>query len=107
MSRVVNKILALLVLIEAVLPLGTVAAEVSRKIKNQVQPVIPEMARRMNLKGTVRLEIEIGSDGTVKSTKALGGHPLLIQCSEAAVRKWRYEPGSSTKTVVEFNFHQD
>jgi TonB family protein len=78
-----------------------------RKIKSQVQPTIPEMARQIRLNGAVRLEVEIGADGSVKSTKALGGHPLLIESAEQAIRKWRYEPGPATKTVVEFNFHQD
>lgn len=82
-------------------------ADQSRKVKTQVQPIVPEMARHMGLKGTVRLEIEIAADGTVKSARALGGHPLLIQSAEQAVRKWRYEPGPPTRTVVEFNFHQD
>jgi TonB family protein len=82
------------------------AAE-TRKLKSQTPPILPEMAKRMNLKGTVRLEVEIGADGTVKGTKALGGHPLLIQSAEQAVRKWRYEPGPVTKTVVEFNFHEN
>ncbi len=86
---------------------GPAYADQPRKVKSQIQPTVPEMARHMNLKGTVRLEVEIGADGSVKSTKALGGHPLLIQSAEQAIRKWRYEPGPPTKTVVEFNFHQD
>ena len=78
-----------------------------RKIKSQVQPDIPEIARRMHLKGTVRLEVEVAADGKVTSTRALGGHPLLIESAEQAVRKWRYEPGPAAKLVVEFNFHQE
>ena len=80
------------------------SAEEARRIKSQVQPTVPEMAQHMGLKGTVRLEIEIAADGTVKSAKPLGGHPLLIQSAEQAVRKWRYTPGPPAKTVVEFNF---
>jgi TonB family protein len=76
-------------------------------VKSQILPIIPDMAKQMNLKGTVRLEVEIAADGTVKSTRPLGGHPLLIQSAEQAIRKWRYEPGPVTKTVVEFNFHQE
>ena len=78
-----------------------------RKIKSQVQPEFPEMARRMHLKGTVRLEVEVAADGKVMSTKALGGHPLLIESAEQAVRKWLYEPGPAAKFVVEFDFHQE
>jgi len=85
---------------------GTGRAESGRKLKHQVAPIVPSIARQMGLKGTVRLEIQIAADGTVKSAKALGGHPLFIQSAEDAVRKWRYEPGPPAKEVVEFNFQQ-
>ena len=107
MTCVIKKGLTLLLLVTTVLLLAAAAAETPRRLKTQVQPIMPEIARRMNLKGTVRLEIEIAPEGTVKSTKVLGGHPVLIQCAQDAVRKWRYEPGPTTRTVVEFNFHQD
>ena len=107
MIRPVKKATALLLMTMVLALAGPAYADQFRKIKSQVQPIVPEMARHMNLNGTVRLEVEIGADGIVKSTKALGGHPLLIQSAEQAIRKWRYESGSPTKTVVEFNFHQD
>lgn len=75
-----------------------------RKVKLQVAPVLPEIAERLGLKGTVRLEIEVAADGTVKSFKPLGGHPVLIQSAEQAVKKWKFEPGPASKEVVEFNF---
>lgn len=85
--------------------LGSAAhAQAGRKVRSQVRPELPEMARQMKLRGAVRLEVDVAADGTVKSTKALGGHPLLLQCAEQAVRKWRFEPGPAGKTVVEFNF---
>ncbi len=107
MIRVVKTIALALLIIATVVPLAGAASETSRKIKSQVQPVVPEIAKHMSLRGTVRLEIEIGADGVVRNTRALGGHPVLIQSAEEAVKKWRYEPGPPTKTVVEFNFHQD
>jgi TonB family protein len=76
-----------------------------RKVKWQVAPVYPELARQENVQGTVRLEVVIGSNGAVKSTKVLGGHPLLIRAAEEAVKKWRYEAGPESTTVVEFHFH--
>ena len=75
-----------------------------RKVKTQVAPVYPELARQINVQGTVRLEVVIGSNGAVKSTKVLGGHPLLIRAAEEAIRKWRYEAGPETTTVIEFRF---
>ena len=107
MIRVVKIILVPVLLVTLGLPLAGAAGEPSRKIKSQVPPVLPEIAKHMSLKGTVRLEVEIGADGLVKTTRALGGHPVLIQSAEEAIKKWRYEPGPPTKTVVEFNFHQD
>lgn len=83
--------------------LGANAEE--RKIRNKVSPVYPDLARRVNASGAVRLEIQIAPNGEVKSVKALGGHPLLIPAAEDAIRKWRYEPASeTTTTVVEFRF---
>ena len=105
--RIVKNFVLILVLLSAAIPMAGAAAETQRKIKSQVQPVLPDIAKHMSLKGTVRLEVEIGADGLVKNTRALGGHPVLIQSAEDAIKKWRYEPGPPTKTVVEFNFHQE
>ncbi len=122
MTRTVKNFVLIFLLLVVALPLAGAAddhpsernprspgapGETQRKVKSQVQPVVPEIAKHMNLKGTVRLEIEIGSDGVVKSTRALGGHPVLIQSAEEAIKKWRYEPGPASKTIVEFNFHQE
>lgn len=102
-----NKLVTAMSLISLVLLLSGIGqAEGGRKIKHQVQPAVPPIARQMGLSGTVRLEIQIAADGTVKSAKPLGGHPLLIQSAEDAVRKWRYEPGTPSKEIVEFNFQQ-
>ena len=104
MIRTFANIFALIAVLACV---STAAAEEMRKVKSEVRPEVPAMARQMKLKGTVRLEVEVAADGTVKSTKPLGGHPLLIQSAEQAVRKWRFEPGPAGKTVVEFNFHEN
>lgn len=84
---------------------GTLSlAQEGRKVKTRFRPELPEIARQMKLQGTVRLEVEVASDGSVKATKALGGHPLLIQSAEQAIRRWKFEPGPASKTIVEFNF---
>ena len=77
----------------------------SRKIKSQVQPVYPDVARRMNIHGKVKLEVTIAPDGSVKNIRCLGGHPLLVQPSQEAVAKWKYEPApKETTMLVEVNF---
>lgn len=81
------------------------ATEAERKAIKKVQPAYPELAKRMNVSGTVKIEVVIASNGTVKTTRPLGGHPLLIQSAIDALKAWRYEPGPETTTTVEFRFH--
>jgi TonB family protein len=76
----------------------------ARKLKKKVEPDYPELARRMHVAGTVKMEFVISTDGKVKNIRALGGHPLLIQAATTALEHWRYEPGPEKKTVVEFHF---
>lgn len=76
----------------------------ARKVKLKVSPQYPELARRMNVTGAVRLEILIAANGQVKSVKPLGGHPLLIDAAESAVKQWRYEPGIEATEIVEIRF---
>jgi TonB family protein len=75
-----------------------------RKIKTKVTPSYPELARRMNVTGAVKLEVVVGPNGQVKSVKPLGGHPLLIDAAESAVKQWKYEPGPEATELVEIRF---
>ncbi len=79
--------------------------ELSRKVKARVSPVYPEAARRSNIVGTVRLAVVIAPNGSVKSAKPLGGHPLLVDAAMDAMRQWKFEAGpNETGGVVEFKF---
>jgi outer membrane biosynthesis protein TonB len=41
----------------------------------------------------------------LKSTKIVGGHPLLVNAALDALKKWKFEPASEESTgVVEFKF---
>jgi protein TonB len=80
--------------------------ESKRKVKSKTAPVYPELARRMNVSGKVKIEIVIAPDGHVKSTRVVGGHPLLVQVSQDAVKEWKFMPASEETTqIVEFEFH--
>jgi TonB family protein len=80
--------------------------ESSRKIVNRVMPVYPEMARQFNVKGSVKLSAVVASDGTVKSLSVKGGHPILVDAAETAIRKWKYAPAShETTETIEVNFN--
>jgi TonB family protein len=72
-----------------------------RKAIDKVAPVYPELARRTHVRGVVKLEIVVRPNGSVKSTKVLGGSPILIEAATDAVRKWKFEaaPDETTETV--------
>jgi TonB family protein len=80
--------------------------EGKRKVKSKVAPAYPELAKRMNVTGRVKIEVIITPDGRVKSTRALGGHPLLVQACVEAVKEWKFAPApEETTQVVEFDFN--
>jgi TonB family protein len=78
----------------------------SRKVKNRVEPVYPELAKRNNISGSARVELLVTPDGRVKDVKVLGGNPVLVQAVMAAVVKWKYEPATEESSVViKFDFN--
>jgi TonB family protein len=84
---------------------GQEQGEITRKVKSKVSPVYPDIARKMNISGIVKLVVVVTPSGSVKSTKVLGGHPLLINAAEDAVKKWKFEVASEESSgVVEFSF---
>lgn len=76
-----------------------------RKVISKVSPEYPNMARNMNLRGTVKVEAVVSTDGIPKTVEIKGGHPVLAQAAVFAVRKWKWEksPHDSTE-VIEVNF---
>jgi TonB family protein len=79
--------------------------DLPRKVKSRVAPVYPSLARQMNIAGTVKVQVTIAANGTVKSTKLVGGHPLLANAALDAIKKWRFDTGPEETTgVVEFKF---
>jgi TonB family protein len=77
-----------------------------RKIIANPAPVYPEMARRMQLAGVVKIEVVIAPDGKIKDSKVIGGHPVLVDAAMTALHDWKYEKANSeTRTQVEFKFH--
>jgi TonB family protein len=79
--------------------------EGKRKVRSRVAPTYPELAKRMSVTGKVKIEVIIAPDGHVKSTRAIGGHPLLVQSCTDAVKEWKFFPApEETTQVVEFDF---
>ena len=69
MMKFLRALLLLLVGLAALTMLPAFAADSARKVKEQVAPVYPEMAKTMNISGSVRLLVTVTAQGTVKSTK--------------------------------------
>ena len=71
-----------------------------RRVVSKIEAFYPEIAKRHRIKGMVRLEVVVEKNGRVKSTKALGGSPLLIESATYAVRQWKFEPASKETTEI-------
>lgn len=76
-----------------------------RKVKTKVDPEYPELAKRMNLTGIVKIEATISADGRVTNTKVVGGSPVLVGAATDALKKWRFEPAAKdTSEIIQFEF---
>jgi TonB family protein len=76
-----------------------------RKILRKTIPRYPEIAKKMNLAGTVKVLAIITPDGKVKAVQPVGGSPLLIQAAEDAISQWKYAPaGGESKEIIELHF---
>ncbi len=79
--------------------------ELVRRAKSKVQPSYPELARKMNIAGTVKIEVVVAPNGTVKDARVVGGHPVLASAALDAAKKWRFEPaGGESSGIIDFKF---
>jgi TonB family protein len=82
-----------------------VQAQSKRAAKHLVTPLVPELAKKLNLTGTVRIEVTIAPDGNVKRSRVIGGHPVLAMAAQSAADKSTFEPGpTETSEIIEFKF---
>lgn len=78
--------------------------ETTRKVIRKVDPQYPQVARKMNLGGTVKMIAVVGADGTVKRIEPVGGSPLLMQAAENAISQWKFAAGAESREIVELHF---
>lgn len=79
--------------------------ELTRKPKTKVAPVYPDVARRMGVSGTVKLSVVVAPNGMVKSSKVVGGHPILVNAAMDAMKQWKFESAPTESSgIVEFKF---
>jgi len=82
------------------------ASDSARKVVNKVVPQYPSLARSMNLQGIVRADVLVAPDGKVKLIEVKGGHPVLVDAAEHALRDWKWAPAPrETHESVELRFN--
>jgi len=82
------------------------SSEGARKVVSKVVPQYPSLARSMNLQGVVRADVSVSPSGTVKLIEVKGGHPVLVDAAEHALRGWKWEPSAhETHESVELRFN--
>ena len=71
----------------------------------KVQPAYPELAKKMNIAGTVKIEVVVAPNGSVKEARVVGGHPVLANAALDAAKKWRFDPAPAESTgIIDFKF---
>jgi TonB family protein len=80
--------------------------EPDRKILRKTMPQYPEVARRMNLAGTVKVIAVVAPDGKVTAVQPVGGSPVLLQAAHDAISQWKFAPASAeSRESIELHFH--
>jgi len=62
------------------------------RLIHKVEPIYPEMAKRMRVEGAVQVEAIVATDGHMRDLRVVSGHHLLIPAALEAVRQWIYQP---------------
>lgn len=76
-----------------------------RKVIHRVVPVYPDLAKQMQITGTVRLVAVVAPNGSVKLTQPVGGNPVLLKSAEDAVLKWKFVTATEeSKELIELHF---
>ena len=104
--RLIAFILALLTTTTAMSAQESHTSEHTRQVVHNVPPVYPDLARRMQISGVVKLRATIAPNGSVKSIEPVGGNPLLIKAAQDAVTNWKYAPApNETWVLIELRFN--
>ena len=76
---------------------ATKPAADERKVVTRVEPDYPDALKKLYIGGVVRVEVLVAPNGAVKSTKLLGGSPILGQSTMKAIKQWKYAPAAATR----------
>ncbi len=62
-----------------------------RSKSGAIKVVYPDVARKMKISGTVRLQLQLTPTGAVREIKVLGGNPVLASAAQQAVKQAKFE----------------
>jgi len=81
------------------------ARDNERKVVKRVDPEYPDALKRLFIGGIVRVDVTVAPNGSVLSTKLVGGSPILGQASMKAIGQWKFAPAAAEQTfTVRINF---
>lgn len=80
------------------------------KITKAVQPIYPEKAKHIRLKGYVLVELVVRKDGSIDNMKVIRelarGRLGFEEASTQALRQWKFEPGTKDGKPVDVRMVQ-
>lgn len=75
------------------------------RVLRRVEPVYPEIMRRAGLAATVRIRCIVDKNGAVRQSEIVtSSYPPFNDAVLAALRQWRFAPGSLHGTAVDTEF---
>jgi TonB family protein len=78
----------------------------AREIVRKVAPTYPDLARRLQISGVVKLRATVAPNGSVKLIEPVGGNPVLMKAAQEAVGSWKYAPApDETRELIELRFN--
>jgi TonB family protein len=110
MTKMAKRSLELLLLVISIMSMASSVSLMAqngehRIVKKERRPQYPDVARKMNIRGTVKIEVTISPEGKVKGSRVVGGHPMLAEAALQAAAQWEFESGpKATSQVIEFRF---
>jgi TonB family protein len=78
---------------------AAVPQETLPKVLKKVVPAYPDILKKMNVSGTVRVSVTINSDGTVKDVENRGGNAIFVDSVASAVSNWKFAPSDHPRTA--------
>jgi TonB family protein len=78
----------------------------ARELVHKVAPIYPDLARRLQISGIVKLRATVAPNGSVKFIEQVGGNPVFMKAAQEAVANWKYAPApNETRELIEIRFN--